>query len=317
MRSHVRTRERAKSCPPAAVLFSEPMSLHGGYILGAQHGGLLGEGQALPLAVLLTLLFWTTCLMLHAGATLYNLQLYSKIFAYLFCSKDTKWPANPDTGSIPESGQEERTVIFVRHGESTWNETFNPVGVRKLLFPFGVISALITESYLLLNGKRDSWFYDSSLNAVGQTQASDLRKFLAKDKYPGMTSQGTEDIKLLQGVSTTPSVVVSSTLRRAVSTVAIALYDRLRRTGEKIVWLPACQEISRNPDTLCITPVCLYVSLSFAPAPPHLHHVGHFARFPALAGRHRGQGRHVRSGRARSHRGRPRWRVQDDDGVIR
>ena len=38
------------------------------------------------------------------------------------------------------------------------------------------------------------------------------------------------------------------------STVAIGLHDRLVTTGEKIVWLPCCQEISRNPDTLCITP---------------------------------------------------------------
>jgi hypothetical protein len=52
------------------------------------------------------------------------------------------------------------------------------------------------------------------------------------------------------------------------STVAIALYDRLQATGEKITWLPCCQEISRNPDTLCITP-------ALGPAVPAMTDVGY------------------------------------------
>jgi hypothetical protein len=48
------------------------------------------------------------------------------------------------------------------------------------------------------------------------------------------------------------SIVVSSQLRRAVSTVAVALKDRLQRSHEAILLHSSCQEISRNFDTLSI-----------------------------------------------------------------
>lgn len=239
------------------------MTQHGGYVLGGEHGGwVFPEGFSVaaagPHIAGLTLLFWTACLLLHSGATLYSLSLYSKVFAYMFCSKDTKWKPVADPGTIAERGKvEDCTVIFIRHGESTWNETFNPTGIRKVLFPFGVITAVITESMLLLKGQRDSWFYDSPLNHIGHEQANDLKLYLSGNSYNklGLTAQEKRDLEVLRGDDTaTPSVLVSSVLRRAVSTVAIALNDRLAKTGEKIVWLPCCQEISRNPDTLCITP---------------------------------------------------------------
>ena len=106
-------------------------------------------------------------------------------------------------------------------------------------------------------------------------QASDLRNYLAKEDFLGEAQQQ-KDLRLLKGNSTTPTVVVSSTLRRAVTTVAIALHDRLSERGEKIMWLPCCQEISRNPDTLCITPAegpakpaMTDVSYGFALKDPH------------------------------------------------
>jgi hypothetical protein len=48
------------------------------------------------------------------------------------------------------------------------------------------------------------------------------------------------------------SIVVSSPLRRAVSTVAIALHDRLEKHNEKVKLLSCLQEVSFNPDTLCL-----------------------------------------------------------------
>jgi hypothetical protein len=52
-----------------------------------------------------------------------------------------------------------------------------------------------------------------------------------------------------------PSKLVSSSLRRAVTTVAGGFKDRLeRRPKEKVLVLPSLQEISRNPDTLSLTP---------------------------------------------------------------
>ena len=104
-----------------------------------------------------------------------------------------------------------------------------------------MVAALITESWLLLKGKRDSWFYDSPLNSVGHEQVSylavpkllqigrltsfwlrphqtaALRNYLARPSHPGMSEQGKKDIALLKGTDTsTPTVIVSSTLRRAV-----------------------------------------------------------------------------------------------------
>ena len=49
----------------------------------------------------------------------------------MFLGKDTKYKAGQvqgDTGAIDESDArvEDRIIIFIRHGESTWNQTFNP-----------------------------------------------------------------------------------------------------------------------------------------------------------------------------------------------
>ena len=72
------------------------------------------------------------------------------------------------------------------------------------------------QSYLLLTGRKDSWFYDSPLNMIGQQQAADLRSYLDKEsQWPRGTAQAA-DLKLLKSDPSTPTVIVSSTLRRAV-----------------------------------------------------------------------------------------------------
>ena len=61
-----------------------------------------------------------------------------------------------------------------------------------------------------------------------------------------------------------PSKMVSSSLRRAVTTVAAGFNERLaRRPQEKILVLPSLQEISRNPDTLSITPAQTQIQASW------------------------------------------------------
>ena len=139
---------------------------HGGWVLGASHGGwLLADGlsstviagliavRPLPLpctapSVLRSprrplpcplpvsparppQVFWGTCFVLNFGATMYSLNLYINTAKYMFLGKDTKYKAGQvqgDTGAIDESDArvEDRTIIFIRHGESTWNQTFNP-----------------------------------------------------------------------------------------------------------------------------------------------------------------------------------------------
>ena len=61
-----------------------------------------------------------------------------------------------------------------------------------------------------------------------------------------------------------PSKLLSSSLRRAVSTVAGGFKDRLaRRPQERILIVPSLQEISRNPDTLSITPAHTQIQASW------------------------------------------------------
>lgn len=201
------------------------------------------------------------CLLLHWKSTVYKLKLYSQIGVYwLLGAKDAKVkPLSYDPGSLPvDQATERRTVIFIRHGESTWNDTFNK-GHRKAivfiaLFIPNLIYALAFEFYLLLSGARDSWFYDSPLSFLGARQSESLAEFLRQsNQFPAGTPQAAA-VACLQGISPQKSILVCSNLRRALSTVCIGLQGRLTRTGEKIVVLPQLQEMSRNPDTLSITP---------------------------------------------------------------
>ena len=72
---------------------------------------------------------------------------------------------------------------------------------------------------------------------------------------PSSEEEG-EHLKILRADPGAPnSKLISSSLRRAVSTIAGGFADRLqRRPDEKILIAPSLQEISRNPDTLSITP---------------------------------------------------------------
>ena len=173
----------------------------------------------------------------------------------------------------------EKTVILIRHGESTWNDTFNAGDRNKVQFVLffipNLLYAIVMESYFFVSGKdSESWFFDSALSAKGVRQSEGLRKFLKKEKMRlgsngGKSSAKGEEraIQLLLALneeSSPSSHVVSSNLRRAISTAAIGLADRFAssvvasksKSGEddEILLLPCLQEISRNPDALSILP---------------------------------------------------------------
>jgi len=91
--------------------------------------------------------------------------LISAIQYLLFCH-DKKWkkPMDPEIifGPLLKANQPvgRKTIYFVRHGESTWNDTFNKGHHRStLVFVLGFIPGLIKavgyEIYLLLSGKLD------------------------------------------------------------------------------------------------------------------------------------------------------------------
>jgi len=181
-------------------------------------------------------------------ATLYKAKLYARSILYLFFTGDNKWKVTDvrDPGHIDaEQGGngERRTIIFIRHGESQWNETFNR-GWNPIFFFPRLVYACLYELFLLLKGERDSWFYDSPLSVVGIRQAESLRKSVISES----------ELAILSGKGAARSSILCSPLRRAISTAAVGLYDRLRSNDEKITLLPCLQEISRNMDTLCITP---------------------------------------------------------------
>ena len=64
--------------------------------------------------------------------------------------------------SLDKAVVEKKTIIFVRHGESTWNDTFNK-GSHRSTTQFiigyipGLIKAICYEIYLLITGKMDRY----------------------------------------------------------------------------------------------------------------------------------------------------------------
>ena len=210
------------------------------------------------------------CMIRKPEAAMAKIKLMVTTLQFLLLSKDKKWkktgddPASffkKDGGDDNDDGVEKKTIIFVRHGESTWNDTFNK-GDRKMAkflmgFIPGLLKSFATEWYFLVtNQAKESWFFDSPLSVKGQQQAEGIRKFL-KDSNPEFcTPKEAHLIRLLKGEGGKTCQLTSSNLRRAISTLAIGLGDRLdkRHKDDKILVLQELQEASINPDALSIHP---------------------------------------------------------------
>ncbi|GAX21353.1 hypothetical protein FisN_6Lh081 [Fistulifera solaris] len=204
-------------------------------------------------------------LLFNLPTLLYKARLFIRAILYFIGCWDKSWSKPQDPGSIfgPHLSQglpvERRTIYFVRHGESTWNDTFNKGKHRSTVvfilgFIPGLIKALLHELYLLLSGKLDSWFYDAPLSPLGLSQVDELRSFLLDTK--NLTGTDAEHLKILRADPGAPrSTILCSNLRRSISTLVGGFSERLtRRPEDKILLVTALQEISRNPDTLSITP---------------------------------------------------------------
>mmetsp|Transcript_20760 Transcript_20760/g.31424 ORF Transcript_20760/g.31424 Transcript_20760/m.31424 type:complete len:353 (+) Transcript_20760:250-1308(+) len=214
-------------------------------------------------------------LLFNLPTLLYKSRLaFGGVLYLLFCN-DKKWkkPEDPDEifGPLLKEGKiQKKTLYLVRHGESTWNDTFNKGSHRSALvfalgfFP-GLIKAVLYELYLVLSGKMDSWFYDAPLSYLGLGQVEELENFLKKEPSTNSNDPQREIISILRAdPSAPPSKIVCSSLRRAISTIAGGFRDRLsRHPQDKILIVPSLQEISRNPDTLSITPAYTPVSASW------------------------------------------------------
>eukprot|EP00538_Stauroneis_constricta_P011492 CAMPEP_0119557350 /NCGR_PEP_ID=MMETSP1352-20130426/9043_1 /TAXON_ID=265584 /ORGANISM="Stauroneis constricta, Strain CCMP1120" /LENGTH=367 /DNA_ID=CAMNT_0007604445 /DNA_START=140 /DNA_END=1246 /DNA_ORIENTATION=- len=212
-------------------------------------------------------------LLFNLPTLIYKTRLYLRGVLYLLFCNDKKWKQVSDSAAVfrklrqLEGNIERKTVYFVRHGESTWNDTFNKGSHRSALvfvigFIPGLVKSFLYEAYLILSGKLDSWFYDSPISFLGLGQVEELAKFL---KTKGVNETEQKHLGILRAdPGSPPSKIVCSSLRRAVSTVAAGFRDRLaRRLQEKILIVPALQEISRNPDALSITPAHTPIRASF------------------------------------------------------
>lgn len=244
-------------------------------LLAMSYGLWLAANISRPLIVA-TLL----CMLANPKAAHAKLKLTINTFRYLALSKDKKWKKPKDDPasffSKDNDGEyivlSKKTIVFLRHGESTWNDTFNK-GDRKMssfLLGFipGIFQSLATEWYFLVRGMSDeSWFFDSPLSAKGIQQAEGVAKFLRETDSKYATPKEAKFLRLIKGETednngaadeseSDKCVIVSSNLRRAISTCAIAMKDRLNRkiAGDKIFILQELQEASINPDAQSITP---------------------------------------------------------------
>eukprot|EP00123_Amoebidium_parasiticum_P001506 comp12615_c0_seq1/m.7652 comp12615_c0_seq1/g.7652 ORF comp12615_c0_seq1/g.7652 comp12615_c0_seq1/m.7652 type:complete len:354 (-) comp12615_c0_seq1:394-1455(-) len=181
----------------------------------------------------------------------YKCELFMLGAFQMVFSKDRKWakPQDPDIAFRDKDGEvRTKTIIFVRHGESDWNEVFNrgfgPSFIVRL------VKALAREGMYLIT--RDSLFFDSPLSELGMRQAKELQDFLAKPFDEKLDDEGKAIINGQRDTEKEKSLLVAANLRRAIATATLVLQDRLQRTSEKLLILSALQEISRNVDTIAL-----------------------------------------------------------------
>ena len=185
-----------------------------------------------------------------ARAVLFKTGLFARALAHMALSREKAgWPRNrPDPAVALDVSSGDvvtvKRVLFVRHGESTWNEIFNR-GFN-FRFPMRLFEGLMSELLLLFT--KSSFFVDAPLSDHGYEQARELRRFLrdydgaaagaAFDAARAAETGGktapadafvaarrarrVADADALAGKKKT-SIIVSSNLRRAVATTALGL----------------------------------------------------------------------------------------------
>jgi broad specificity phosphatase PhoE len=204
-------------------------------------------------------------LITHPAAAWRKLQYWVTAILYLIFTKDKQWKIpneDPRQYFKDDSKIESKAIIFIRHGESTWNETFNKGSHRsKMKFIMGFVPnllyALAVEYFFWLTGRdNDSWFYDSPLSELGKRQSERIHDYLEQSvaNMAFLTPSEQRYLAILRGSES--SQLVSSNLRRAISTLAIGLRSRWQNSDDddddKIMILSDLQEISRNPDALSV-----------------------------------------------------------------
>uniref|UniRef100_A0A7S2W3E9 Uncharacterized protein n=1 Tax=Rhizochromulina marina TaxID=1034831 RepID=A0A7S2W3E9_9STRA len=192
---------------------------------------------------------------------------------------DMSWSKKklPDPDALLSVGKRsKKRIIFIRHGESKWNQAFNKSKLPHKFF-MSTMTAFVNE--MLVLPIFDSVLFDSPLNSEGYSQARILARVIETYSHPNAKERMAreahpaleQDMAALRGEPGSPSaIVVSSNLRRAAQTAVVALRSRLSgrfsyRTGlgapEQVKVLPCLQEVSRNVDTLALAPPFGEISL--------------------------------------------------------
>lgn len=189
-------------------------------------------------------------------------------FWYFFLSSDKKCNKPQDNMcDMNAPSCKKMKIVFIRHGESEWNAVFNEG--TKLMMPIRLVVALFKEARMLFD--QDSLFMDSPLSEIGVDQAWKLMSILAsapamdiskeRASLPVEKLEVNEIISIIRGDleknGQQETMMVSSNLRRAISTGLIALSPRLLKTPahkDKVQIMTHLQEISRNMDTLALAP---------------------------------------------------------------
>eukprot|EP01038_Epipyxis_sp_PR26KG_P011539 gene11539-15457_t len=219
-----------------------------------------------------------------------KITIYMRAITFMILSKDSKGIGikyNPDPANIKSKmvlGT--KTIVFIRHGESDWNNIFNK-GINVMML-INFFKSWVIEMRLFW--KPDSVFIDSPLNIEGVEQAAELNKFIKDESQVSLASMTNSSnvykfsdtsnetpsgmasiITILSGENKLrTSVIVSSCLRRAIATTTVGLWYRLSKTNEQIYVLSSLQEISRNVDTYALSDgKGLVADLPFSRITPH------------------------------------------------
>jgi hypothetical protein len=112
-------------------------------------------------------------LLFNLPTLVYKLGMFFRGILYLLFCNDKSWkkPQDPyvvvrpflekeKQEGVEDHSIERKTIYFIRHGESCWNDTFNKGSHRSAVvfaigFIPGLIKAVLFEIYLILSGKLD------------------------------------------------------------------------------------------------------------------------------------------------------------------
>eukprot|EP00750_Incisomonas_marina_P022239 INCI4956.1.p1 GENE.INCI4956.1~~INCI4956.1.p1 ORF type:complete len:396 (-),score=68.95 INCI4956.1:521-1708(-) len=239
--------------------FGGPKGLFGGFV--DEENGIFGYTPAFY-AVWIPAAFLALATALSPKGVAKKFFFWARGVSFFWLYNEKKGMSKaPDTATLVEAEPPSRkTIIFIRHGESDWNEIFNK---NKLLLLPRLVWGIVRETLFLPTSH--SVFIDSPLSKEGIGQAITLRTFLTnyskkREADRAGASAGVEEdpeVRRMDRLVATlngepngdPSLLVTSNLRRAINTGCVAMWNRLRNTKERIILLDSLQEMSRNVDT--------------------------------------------------------------------